>query len=246
LTTDGESTALTTAGRAFLTARWQHLCLLNYAVEPERLASRLPAGLELDTRGGEAFMSLVAFDFLDTRVLGVPWPFYRNFPEINLRFYVRHGDRRGVMFIREYVPKRMIAWVARWLYNEPYRFASMRSTVESSAAQIEVFHGLRLGGREHTVRVTAEAGIERPAQDSEAHFFKEHSWGFGASRGGKLLQYEVRHPVWETHAVTDVQLDWDWGAVYGPEWADYNAVAPRSTFLAVGSNIAVAPKRLLD
>ena len=89
---------------AFLTARWTNLCLLNYAVPPSALEPHLPRGLSLDTHEGEAFISLVAFDFLDTRVLGIPWPGYRNFPEINLRFYARQGDRRGVVFIREWVP----------------------------------------------------------------------------------------------------------------------------------------------
>ena len=98
--------------RAFLSARWERLCLVTYDVDPARLAPLLHPELELDTRDGRAFVSLVAFDFLDTRVLGIPWPGYRSFPEVNLRFYVRHGDRRGVVFIREYVPKRLIAWIA--------------------------------------------------------------------------------------------------------------------------------------
>src|SRR5882672_8618368 len=91
------------SGWSFLTARWTNLFLATYAVPQELLRPRLPPGLDLDLRDGQAFVSLVAFDFLDTRVLGVPWPGYRNFPELNLRFYVRHGERRGVVFVREYV-----------------------------------------------------------------------------------------------------------------------------------------------
>lgn len=91
---------------AFLTARWSNLCLLTYAVPPELLEPRLPRRLSLDMREGRAFVSLVAFDFLETRVLEVPWPGYRVFPEINLRFYARDGEERGVVFIREFVPRR--------------------------------------------------------------------------------------------------------------------------------------------
>src|SRR5438874_7358527 len=112
----------------FLTARWTNLFLATYAVPQEVLRPRLPRGLELDLRDGQAFVSLVAFQFLDTRVLGLPWPGYRNFAELNLRFYVRHGDQRGVVFIREFVPQRFIAWVARWLYNEPYLAAPIVAT----------------------------------------------------------------------------------------------------------------------
>src|SRR3954466_2077062 len=103
----------------FLTAEWRNLCLFTYALEPARLEPYLPPGCTLDTKDGRAFVSLVGFEFARTRVLGVSWPGYRAFPEINLRFYVRHGDTRGVSFIGEIVPKRFIAWLARSLYNEP-------------------------------------------------------------------------------------------------------------------------------
>jgi uncharacterized protein len=107
-----DGTKLQTSRWAFLRAEWRRLCLLTYAVDPACLWPHLPPGLELDLREGRAFVSLVAFDFLRTRVLGVGWPGYRDFPEINLRFYVRQGSRRGVAFIREYVPRRLIAWTA--------------------------------------------------------------------------------------------------------------------------------------
>src|SRR6516165_5771072 len=98
--------------RPFLTARWTNLFLATYPVSPQLLLPRLPRGLALDTRDGNAFVSVVAFEFLDTRVLGVPWPGYRNFTELNLRFYVRHGGDRGVVFVREFVPHHLVAWLA--------------------------------------------------------------------------------------------------------------------------------------
>src|SRR5271154_3858494 len=125
---------------SFLTARWSNLCIFSYAVPPAWLAPRLPTGLDLDTRGGQAFVSLVAFDFLDTRVLGVAWPGYRNFPELNLRFYVRCGADRGVVFVREYVPSRLIAFLARTLYNERYARARMSSRVTESPERLSVEH----------------------------------------------------------------------------------------------------------
>ncbi len=239
----GEGTALSTSSRAFLTASWRHLCLLNYPVDPGLLEPRLPPGLTLDLYDGRPYVSLVAFDFLDTRVLGVPWPGYRRFPEINLRYYVRHGDRRGVAFVREYVPGRLVAWMARALYNEPYRRAPMESDVALEGDGITVRHRLMVGGVQSlTVRAAGPPTV--PPPDSRAHFFKEHSWGFGHSRRGRLLTYEVRHPVWAVWRDATAALDWDWGAVYGPEWAGLNGVEPASVVLAEGSPIAVAPKRL--
>jgi len=227
---------------AFLTAEWRHLCLFTYAVDPARLERHLPPGLELDTKDGKAFVSLVAFDFLHTRVLGVSWPGFRDFPEINLRFYVRQGETRGVAFIREYVPARLVALLARTLYNEPYRRARMASSLRESEHAIEVEHVLHVGGRAQRLRVLAHRTESVPGEHSTSHFFKEHSWGFGRSRQGALLRYEVRHPVWATYPVERFDLDWEFGAVYGPEWADLSQASPVSVILAKGSPIRVSPR----
>lgn len=109
--------------RPFLTAAWRNLILANYRTPDDLLRPHLPPGTELDRRDGSAWASLVGFQFHDTRVLGVSWPGYRHFPEWNLRFYVRHNGERGVCFVREFVPQRFVATVARVLYNEPYRTA---------------------------------------------------------------------------------------------------------------------------
>jgi uncharacterized protein len=233
---------LTVSRWSFLTAQWRHLCLINYAVAPQRLQPHLPPGLTLDTVDGEAFVSLVAFDFLHTRVLGVPWPGYRNFSEINLRFYVREGERRRVVFIREFVPRRLIAWIARGLYNEPYSYAPMHSSVRQHGTTLEVEHDLVAGGRKQHLIVRARNEPSIPDQDSSAHFFKEHSWGYGRSRRGQLIRYEVRHPVWATYPVERCDLDWDFAAVYGSQWADLAQMEPRSVVLAHGSAIRVSPR----
>jgi uncharacterized protein YqjF (DUF2071 family) len=65
--------------RVFLTAEWRYLVMLNYRVPPELLLPLVPAGTELDSWRGSAYMSVVGFLFRDTRVIGVPVPFHRNF-----------------------------------------------------------------------------------------------------------------------------------------------------------------------
>jgi uncharacterized protein YqjF (DUF2071 family) len=226
----------------FLTARWTNLFLANFAVPPDLLRPRLPAGLDLDTRDGQAFASLVCFDFLDTRVLGLPWPGFRNFPEVNLRFYVRNGSERGVVFVREFVPQRFVAWVARTLYNEPYRAAVMSSTVKDELEQISVEHRLTIADRTHTLRAVGGKAAYRPADDSVEAFFKEHHWGYGKTRRGRTLRYHVWHPVWDVYPVREYHIDLDWAAVYGPEWAVMQGATPLSAVLAAGSAIAVYPK----
>jgi uncharacterized protein YqjF (DUF2071 family) len=230
------------AMRAFLTAEWRNLFLLTYAVPPALLEKHLPPGLSLDMRDGSAFVSLVAFEFLHTRVFGIPWPGYRNFAELNLRFYVRQGEQRGVVFIREFVPQRLVAWMARLLYNEPYLAAPLRATREDSDDEITMDYHLRFGGREQFLSVTGGKPAIRPSEDSTEHFFKEHHWGYGKTRSGQAIRYQVAHPVWDVYPVLAFQFTFDFVAVYGPEWGFLQQAVPISTVLAVGSAVSVFPK----
>jgi uncharacterized protein len=228
--------------RPFLTAEWRNLFLATYAVPPALLRSRLPSGLELDTRDGDAFVSLVAFEFLHTRVLGVPWPGYRHFPELNLRFYVRHGDERGVVFVREFVSPRLVVWLARTIYNEPYRVAPLTSRCQDDADRRRVEYRLGWGGREHVLSVTGAKPVLVPKETSDEHFFKELRWGYGITRGGQAIRYEVAHPIWEVFPVQSFHIDLDWASVYGPEWNMLVKATPISTVFADGSAIALSPK----
>jgi uncharacterized protein YqjF (DUF2071 family) len=225
--------------RLFLTARWSDLVLVSYAVPDALLAPRLPPGLVLDRWNGSAFVSLVAFDFRDTRVRGVRWPGHTNFAEINLRFYVRQGERRGVVFVREIVPQPLTALAARVLYNEPYRTAPIASHASRSDGRFTKEYRLRWRGREQRIAVAAAGSPMRPTDASAEHWFKEHEWGFGRSRSGRTTVYRVEHPVWDVHPVESHALAFDFGQVYGPEWAPLNGREPDSVVLAAGSAIKV-------
>ena len=215
----------------FLAARWVDLLLCTWEVPDNLLAPHLPRGLTLDRWDGSTLVSLVAFDFLDTRVFGCRWPGLVDFPELNLRFYVRQGERRGVCFLREYVPSRIIASAARLMYNEPYRSAAY--------AKEGCDHVLRVGGRAHRISWTRSGEPTTPATDSLAHFLKEHEWGFGRTRGGDSICYRVHHPIWRVWPEVSPKIDVDFPLLYGKEWAFLGETKPRSVILAEGSEIAV-------
>jgi uncharacterized protein YqjF (DUF2071 family) len=229
----------------FLTARWTNLALITYRLNPAMLQPFVPPGCVLDLKDGSAFVSLVAFDFVDTRVLGIPWPGFIKFPEINLRFYVRYadqsGEHRGVCFIREFVAKKTVARLANWLYNESYLVAPMTSSVTHHSETITVRHRLSVDGRDNTVEMIGSKQTICPPCDSTECFFKEHEWGFGTSRSNRLIRYKVTHPVWNIHPVQSFKIDWDWNAVYGPHWASLQDMEPISVILAEGSAVKVFP-----
>ena len=140
------------------------------------------------------------------------------------------------------MPQRLIAWIANWIYNEPYLAAPVRVIRNESPDRIEMDYRLRFAGREHRIQVTGTKPSFRPDAGTDEHFFKEHHWGFGITRRGQTLRYQVDHPVWDVYPVRSYALDLDFGAVYGPEWGFLQQATPTSTVLAVGSAIAVYPK----
>ncbi|MGE0640852.1 MAG: YqjF family protein [Thermoanaerobaculia bacterium] len=233
------------AGRPFLSAEWRHLLMLNYAVDPELLAPFVPAGTVLDPYGARTLASVVGFLFLDTRVLGLGVPLHRDFEEVNLRFYVRReapdGVRRGVVFVREIVPRRAIAWTARALYNENYVALPMRHEITDHGASGErsVEYAWKLAGRWSRLRGAASGEAEFPLPGSEEEFVSEHYWGYARQRDGGTVEYRVEHPRWTVRPATGVSLDADLAALYGPAFREPLAAPPVSAFLADGSPVLV-------
>jgi uncharacterized protein YqjF (DUF2071 family) len=232
--------------RVFLTAEWRYLVMLNYSVSRELLDPLVPAGTSLDLWGGNALMSVVGFRFLRTRVFGVPVPLHRDFDEVNVRFYVRRcmpdGEiRRGVVFIRELVPRAAIAVVARLLYNEPYRTLPMNSLAPASPidAPGRIAYGWRTGKTSQEVSAAAIGTPRPPAPDSEAEFVTGHYWGYTRQRDGGTAEYEVRHAPWRVWDAAEPTLTINRPSVFGPELDSVLAQRPRSALIAEGSPVTV-------
>lgn len=229
----------------FLTAEWRELTMLNFALEPIVLQSLLPVGLVPDLLEGRAYASLVAFDFEKIRVGGVAWPGYRSFPEFNLRLYVRceEAGRRGVYFVRELIPSRLPALIARLAYNEPYTACPMQRQIigHDDGSQTQ-FTTMAWNGKINQVQVRVGPATSLPAAGSEPHWFKEQQWGFGQGRDGALNRYHVEHPTWLVREVQEWDYEIDWKALYGPFWHQQLGEArPTSVLHAIGSEVSVFP-----
>ena len=236
--------------RSFLTARWVHLAMLNYEIDPEIVAKWVPPGTDLDSFDGKTFVSMVGFQFLDTRVLGIPVPFHRSFDEVNLRFYVRRdtadGPRRGVVFIKEIVPRAAIAWIARRVYNENYVALPMTHHDEvGHSREPRVAYEWDHAGRSHHLAVRVSGSPYLPDKESEESFITEHYWGYVGQRNGATLEYPVEHPPWRVWRASEAEFECDVASMYGADFAPYLADPPSSAFLAEGSGIAVRCGRLL-
>lgn len=228
--------------RVFLRAQWRNLLLLNYAVQDSLLAPLCPRGWRLDRWQGSAYVSIVAFQFLRTQVLGVRWPGFTSFPEVNLRYYVVHeGDgRRGVSFVREFVPSRVVAWIARTLYNEPYLSARIEEEVElPEDGPGRVAYSLTRGKGRMRIAAQLEGELRSTQAGSLEHFFKEHDLGVGRDRQGRTLTYAVAHPCWRVRRVASTEIALDWQRLYGGAWSTMSERTPDSAVYAEGSDIEV-------
>ena len=186
--------------KKFLTARWEDLIMANYEVDPSLLASRVPAGTELDLHEGKCFVSLVGFMFLDTRVMGFLIPFHVNFEEVNLRFYIKReveGEtKRAVCFVKEIVPRFAIASVARLMYGEPYECWKM----DHSRTNETISYSWSRGDCANSLSVDLGENLGVPAEGSHGEFIIEHYWGY-TTRGSRVDEYKVEHPKWELFSV---------------------------------------------
>ncbi len=230
---------MTSSTSTFLTAEWRYLAMLNYEVDPAILRSRVPAGTELDTWQGRTFVSVVGFRFLETCVLGVPIPFHRDFDEVNLRFYVHREHerdvRRGVVFIKEVVPRAAIAWVARNVYNENYVALPMRHQISLPDVAYEWRHAETWS----RLAVTCSGESFLPDDHSEETFITEHYWGYARQQDGTTLEYRVEHPRWNVWRSSASSLDGDVDELYGSELGGFLEGKPSSAFVADGSAVVV-------
>lgn len=235
----------------FLTAEWRCLAMLNYEVPAEILERRLPQGVELDRWQGKALVSLVGFRFVHTRVMGVAIPWHCNFDEVNLRYYVRRNVdgvwRRGVVFIRELVPRTAIAAVARMVYDEPYLAVPMHHNIQvESGIPQSVEYGWKFRGESCHLRVSTRGELRHLVAGEEAGFITEHYWGYTRRRDGSTSEYQVTHPPWRVMETRDAAFQAPVAELYGREFAEPLASTPTSALLAEGSAIIVYRGRKLS
>jgi uncharacterized protein YqjF (DUF2071 family) len=231
----------------FLTAEWRYLAMLNYEIDPTILHPLVPTGTELDDWNGRTFVSIVGFQFLNTRILGLSIPFHSNFEEVNLRFYVRYkgpeGWRRGVVFIKELVPRRAIATVARLAYNENYQALPMRHTIKSELVSgqqtIYVSYSWLWGKQWQGMQVQARGTPDPLVPGSEEEFITEHYWGYTSQRDGGTAEYQVEHPPWQVWTVNEVKFECNVARLYGEQYVKALQADPSSAFLADGSAVIV-------
>jgi len=235
------------AEKPFLTAEWRNLAVLNYEIKQSALLPHLPRGTELDLWQGRALVSLVGFEFLRTRVWGIGIPRHRDFAEINLRFYVRRRVneewRRGVVFIRELVPRHAVAWIARLFYGENYACVPMRQRVTARTVDGQEHHDAtyawRHAGCKGSVAISACGDGGFASEESLEEFIIEHYWGYSGAPDRPTIEYRVEHPRWKLWRAKRARFRGNATLLYGRSFSEALAGKPTRAFFADGSAVAV-------
>ncbi len=230
--------------QTFLTAEWRKLIMANYVVDPALLQPYLPTQTELDFFDGKCYVSLVGFMFQNTRLKGIRVPMHVAFEEVNLRFYVHHTGRdaqrkRGVVFIKELVPRAALSFVANTFYGEKYETLPMHHKWRLNDRGLVVGYRWKKAGIWQKLQVTAEPEAIPIAAGSAEEFITEHYWGYTKLRNGRTSEYEVVHPRWDIYPVERYAIEVDFGLQYGPQWALLRDMNPESVLLAEGSEVTV-------
>lgn len=233
----------------FLKAEWKNLALFNYEVDAKLLEKYVPAGTEIDIWDNKCYLSLVGFMFKNTKFLGIKVPFHIDFEEVNLRFYVKRYEngewKRGVVFIKEIVPKKAITFIANTLYQEHYETQKMRhENMETKDTNTFVYQW-KNKGQWNTIQLKTAKKPKGIEINSEAEFITEHYFGYTKIDEETTFEYEVQHPRWEQLEVLNYRIDIDFKENYGNEFEFLENTVPTSIFLAKGSAIKVKNKRKL-
>jgi uncharacterized protein len=226
----------------FLQAEWRKLLMANYAVDPAVLKPFVPAHTELDLWNNTCYVSLVGFMFMNTKVMGIKVPFHVDFEEVNLRFYVRHKSgsewKRGVVFIKEIVPRAALTFVANTIYGEHYQTMPMTHEWLEDDGNLSVEYRWKHKDW-HSMKATSGTALMRIEPNSEEEFITEHYWGYTKLSDLKTSEYGVEHPRWHVYPIKSYSIDVDFKQVYGDPFASLAHEKPKSVFLAEGSEIQV-------
>jgi uncharacterized protein len=179
--------------------RWEDLLFVSWPVPVEALEPHVPAGLEIETADGSAWISAVPFWMSDAHFRHLPpIPFLSSFPEVNLRTYVRCGEHKAVWFLSLDTQSHINVFIARHAFNLPYFYAD----VAMARGEEIVFRSERPGGGSRfEVRYRPVGADHVPAEGSIEHFLTERYSMACVDEDGDLYRGDIQHAPWRLQQV---------------------------------------------
>jgi uncharacterized protein YqjF (DUF2071 family) len=178
--------------------RWVDLLFAHWPIDPDALRPLIPAGLEVDTFDGRAWVGVVPFGMENVGPRGLPIPpVLGRFPEVNLRTYVRHRGVGGVWFLSLDAASRLTVEGARIGFHLPYFLARMSLRREDDAIEYRSERRDRRGRpAELDVRYRPTGPVALAGPDSLEAFLTDRLRLFAVDGRGRILRTDIRHDPW--------------------------------------------------
>lgn len=176
---------------------WANLAFLHWPMPADALRAKLPPELELDTHDGTAWLGIVPFEMRDVHPGGMPaFPTTREFPEVNVRTYVRHNGRAGVWFASLDAASLLAVIGARATTGLPYFHARMSSRADASGVTYASDRrAARAPKASLRVRYGPTGDVFTSTAGSLEHFLTER-YSIFIKRASKLKRLDVEHVPW--------------------------------------------------
>src|SRR5262245_32288757 len=186
-------------GRWSVAMTWRDLLFAHWPIDARELRPLISEGLEIDTFEGQAWIGIVPF-YLTIRYRWMPLAL--SFPEVNVRTYVRCGEKSGVWFLSLDAHSRLAVAVARKQYALPYHAArmTMRCKEMASGPRISFASQRRSGSSasaslDMAYRAIGEAFC--PRRGTLEHWLTERYSLFAAHPDGRIAFGEIDHRPWQ-------------------------------------------------
>lgn len=174
---------------------WRELLFAHWSVAADALRSLVPAPLEVEEFDGSAWLGLTPFLLADLHPRGLPpIPGASEFPEMNLRTYVRFRGRPGIFFFSLDAANAAAVMAARLLYRLPYRHAEMR--MRWDRGWFHYTSRRRNDEAEFVGRYRASGEAREPVSGALEHFLTERYALYTVLRNGRVLRGQIHHRPW--------------------------------------------------
>ena len=188
-----------------MTGHWEDLIISTFEVDKKILEPYLPNNTEIDLFNGKALMSSVAFTFSKVTFFGFKIPFHQKFGQINFRFYAKSkiNGAKGVVFIKEFAPKPIIALIANTFYNEPYYFKNIHLNVNSSENEKILKYSYKRIQLKTKINTTKKSLTKKPLEE----FVVDRYIAFVKSSKTETFQYKIHHKPWKIYQTKTTEID---------------------------------------
>jgi uncharacterized protein len=225
-----------------ISGEWRKLVMVNYEVDPDVLRPYVPNKTALNLYGGKCFVTLAGFMFNNIKIAGIKLPFHQQVDEINLRFYVvpegAMQTERGVVFIKELIPKKLIASSANFLYQEHYEVTPVKHVYDADTDHQKIRYTWE-SHQPNSMNVTAGNTAHEINKGTEEEFITLQLRGYTKVNEQKTFRYVVQHPLWHQYAIEKFNMHVDFKNSFGDAFGFLQREKPASIYLAEGSPIAI-------